>query len=402
MVGCSLLSTTSYNFNINLNNNQNTNDSNRIDNNLPFNQNSDSEKIEMMLRKNIENHKELTELINKSNKKTQDNFWNGFIIGGTIVFGLCFYYYNQHLKKNDKPCLENLNEIIRLNNRMDDKKIALIQKEDITKWINIAKQSISSGDSDDAIRILEYILYCHPTEYKARELYASILLEKGNNLAAIKQFEFAATYSNSLHSTASCYNNIGLAYSKMKKYNEALEYYNKAIQTAAVDDKNTGVYFSNRAAINQRLNNYQSAIQDYSRSINWDEHRKLRGLKGRATCYSILKQHDKALEDYTTCLELEKDNKSKADIQYYRGKELRKLRRYKEALEDLDNALKIKEDSKYLHTRAGIKRKLGIYEEAIRDHNHALKLRPNDTKYIKSLEKTRRALEESNVRNAKL
>lgn len=65
---------------------------------------------------------------------------------------------------------------------------------------------------------------------------------------------------------ASCYNDIGVAYSKLDEEIIAIRFYNKAIKS----DPEEAAYYSNRADSYKCLGNYQQALEDLDKAITFD------------------------------------------------------------------------------------------------------------------------------------
>ncbi|KAG2392807.1 hypothetical protein C9374_011532 [Naegleria lovaniensis] len=275
-----------------------------------------------------------------------------------------------------------------------------LNSEELKKWIQIAKSLKQEREYNDCIRVLENILWKYPSSFVARELYGLVLLEKGLYRSALKQFEQSIIYANSPTSEASCYNNMGVCFSRLKQHKEAVIVYDKAIQTAPFDAKNRGLYFFNRAISHQHNGDYQLAINDYSRSIAWEEGSEqnasslAKKYKQRASCYFLIQQYEKSEKDYSQCILYEEQDKNasvnhRAETYFLRANDYRKLKNYTSALADLDRAIELKKtDAALFHARAVCYRKLGNYEKALENHTMALNLKPNSSKYKDSMNKT--------------
>ena len=67
-----------------------------------------------------------------------------------------------------------------------------------------------------------------------------------------------------------CYNSLSEIYKKLKKYNDALFYCNKAIETANKDSYMNMHYYFDRGQINEALGQYENAIKDYTQAKRLD------------------------------------------------------------------------------------------------------------------------------------
>ena len=267
-----------------------------------------------------------------------------------------------------------------------------VESEEVKKWVNIAKNLKNQKEYEDAIRILENILWKYPSNFQARELYGLIFLDRAAFRPALRQFELAATYATSSNSEASCYNNIGVCFSRLKLDKEAVEAYDKALNIAQFDAKNRGLFYFNRAISHNALGNFQLAIHDYTRSIQFDEHDQSflsKKYKFRSVCYNTLKQYQKALDDLNLSIQHYQEDKTSAnnpsigaELYFFRAKAERKLKNYEASIQSIDKSIDLKKnDANYFHTRAVAWRKMGQYQKAEADHNMAIQLKPNNTKF---------------------
>ncbi|MCK4731787.1 MAG: tetratricopeptide repeat protein, partial [Methanophagales archaeon] len=96
----------------------------------------------------------------------------------------------------------------------------------------------------------------------------------------------------------------------------------------------------------------------------------------RGNAYSKLKQHEKAIGDFSKAIEL---NPKEAGFYFNRGSTYLKLNRYKKAIEDFDRAIELNPEDTEAYLNCGVAhRYLSQYEEAIEDLNRAIELNPKD------------------------
>lgn len=95
----------------------------------------------------------------------------------------------------------------------------------------------------------------------------------------------------------------------------------------------------------------------------------------RGHTYSHLKEHEKAVEDYTQAIKLD----SKRDFYYVlRGETFMKLKDYNRAIKDFTAAIKIiPTDSAYYIDRAECYENLGEYQTAVEDYTTAINIEPD-------------------------
>lgn len=70
-------------------------------------------------------------------------------------------------------------------------------------------------------------------------------------------------------------NTFGVIYQNLKRYNEALKYFNEAILL----NESKAIFYSNRASLYGELNNYHKAIEDIDKAINLDPSESLIYMK---------------------------------------------------------------------------------------------------------------------------
>lgn len=99
--------------------------------------------------------------------------------------------------------------------------------------------------------------------------------------------------------------NHGNQYMKEEKFNEALEYYSKAIK---IDSRNA-IYYCNRAAAYSKLGKHAAAIEDCRKAIAIDpNYSKAYGRMGLA--HSSLNQTQEAKDCFEKAVQLDPDNES--------------------------------------------------------------------------------------------
>lgn len=99
------------------------------------------------------------------------------------------------------------------------------------------------------------------------------------------------------------YKNKGNGYFRKGKYDEAIKYYNKAIETcpeeSAVD---LATFYQNRAAAYEQLKKWSAVISDCTKALEYNEKYE-KALNRRAKAYEITKDWENCLDDITAvCL----------------------------------------------------------------------------------------------------
>ncbi|WP_180228200.1 tetratricopeptide repeat protein [Priestia megaterium] len=160
---------------------------------------------------------------------------------------------------------------------------------------------------------------------------------------------------------------------KLEGANEKqIELCNKAIK---IDEKRTAAYWL-RGDIYRKLKEHDKAIDDYTTAIELDPNNKIH-YKNRGIQYKNKNEYEKAIEDYTKVIELDKNY----PIAYLlRGDIYRKLKEYDKAIDDYTTAIEL--DKEYLnayHNRAIAYSENDECDKAIEDYTKAIEL---DEKYV--------------------
>ncbi len=133
--------------------------------------------------------------------------------------------------------------------------------------------------------------------------------------------------------SANLYNNRGLAYGNLGKYQRAIEDYNQAIRL----DPNFVTVYNNRGIAYNGLRNYQKAIKDFNKAISLDPKDAL-AYYNRGRAYSFLGQYQRAIEDNSQAIRLDPN----FVLAYYnRGLAYGNLGKYQRAIEDYNQAIRL-------------------------------------------------------------
>jgi tetratricopeptide (TPR) repeat protein len=205
----------------------------------------------------------------------------------------------------------------------------------------------------EIVRVLRQISEDRPsnqTNASARRTMKFLLQYLEANLES-QAFLTAASYllekvlhepSFSIKLLASIYNNQGISYRNLKRYEQAIANFNEALKL----DPNYALAYAGRGNGYWRFGRYQEALQDYDRAITLDP--KLAwAYAGRGETYRLLKEYRQAIQDYNRTLELNQDY---IWVYVRRGRCYFSLKEYQQAIEDFDHALALdpKEGSDYL------------------------------------------------------
>ena len=159
----------------------------------------------------------------------------------------------------------------------------------------------------------------------------------------------------------------GRCLNRLKRYDEALESFDRAIEL----DANYQSAWANRGNVLNNLERYEEALESLDRAIELDPNDKWDWAK-RGDVLNNLKRYDEALASLDRAIELDANYQS---AWANRGYVLNNLERYDEALESFDRALEL--DANYHSTwanRGNLLNNLKRYEEALASYDRALKL----------------------------
>ena len=201
-------------------------------------------------------------------------------------------------------------------------------------------------------------------------------LNRGNAKSSLRKYEEAIKdYDKAIgidSNYVAAYNNRGSAKDDLGEYEEAIKDYDKAIGI----DSNYVVAYNNRGNAKSKLREYEEAIKDYDKAIGIDSN-YVATYNNRGNAKSKLREYEEAIKDYDKAIGID----SNYVVAYNnRGSAKSKLREYEEAIKDYDKAIGI--DSNYVaayNNRGSAKDDLGEYEEAIKDYDKAIGI---DSNYV--------------------
>jgi tetratricopeptide (TPR) repeat protein len=199
----------------------------------------------------------------------------------------------------------------------------------------------------------------------------------GDYKLSISYFEFAVKISEddkikevARKKLAMIYNNRGNAYSELRRHEEAIEDYIKAI---ALDPKCAKAY-CNRGSAHYEINQHEEAIEDYNKAIVLGLE-YLEAYNNRGIAYCKLNKLEKAIEDFNTVIEI---NPEYTPAYSNRGAAYLELKQHEKALEDCNKAIELDpEDPEAYNIRGSAYRKSNQHEKAIDDYNKAIEHNPN-------------------------
>lgn len=282
-----------------------------------------------------------------------------------------------------KKAEEALQEIERLKKEFEKAKG---DKEKEAKY-SVAVNELSAKDyMEKAYKSFRSKNYKEAVDYttKAIELdpkYAKAFVTRGNTYYMLKDYDKAikdvkkAIEMEPENRGGRCV--LALVYANgLNNYQKAIEEISYAINLYATDDQHAGDY-SFRGDLNKEIRKFKEALDDYNKAIELDPtyedaYRDRADLNVR-----IFKEAELALKDMNTVVKLNpKSPKAYAGRAYV----FKKLERFKDALEDYSKAISLnpqkEEKEKYYLERGDVYLELNDYKKAFDDYNRVIKKNP--------------------------
>ena len=208
----------------------------------------------------------------------------------------------------------------------------------------------------------------------SQEFMAVDYANRGLTYARLRRYDEAlADYARAIQldpTLAQVYSNRGVAYDSLQRYDEALADYTRAIQL----DSAYAPAYNNRGVTYDNLQRYDKALADFTRAIQIDP-TFAQAYSNRGRTYTGLQRYDEALADFTRAIQLDPT----ATTYTNRGLTHARMRRYEESLADFTRAIQL--DPAYVQacTNRGVAyERLGRYDEAMADHTYAIQIDPTD------------------------
>ncbi len=196
---------------------------------------------------------------------------------------------------------------------------------------------------------------------------------QGNRYFSSKDYINAVEcYTNAISkqpTTATFYNNRGVAYDNLDKHQEAISDYSKALELEPSDE----LYYYNRGTAYGDLGKYEKAINDLSKAIKLNPDYES-AYNNRGNTYNNLGEYEKAIADYNKAIELKP---SYALAYSNRGDAYNALEKYEKAIANCNKAIDLDPNEETAYANRGSAYKaLEQYEKAIVDYTKAIKLNP--------------------------
>ncbi|MBN3910667.1 MAG: tetratricopeptide repeat protein [Nostoc sp. NMS1] len=226
-------------------------------------------------------------------------------------------------------------------------------------------------------------------------------------LIELERYQEALEYSNKFIDTkkyAIGYILRGLIYLKLKEYDKVVANFNRAIELKpnnpnyylargdfyeirkenqkAFADYNQAIklqptnpeLYINRAVAYQVFGDNKKVMADFNQAIKLDR-KRAKSYIARAQAYQEFGDNKRAMADFTQAIELNPNN---PELYITRAQAYEKLGDHEKAMADFNQAIKLDPDPWNYITRAQAYEELGDHEKAMADFNKAIKLDPKN------------------------
>lgn len=210
----------------------------------------------------------------------------------------------------------------------------LYEPNNLELQFDVVELLIRLHKDDEAITALEKILTIEPTSTKAYFLLGRLYYLQGAFDASLSAYNKAQALKP--EGSPELWNNLGLLYAKMERYDEAKEVYMKALSLRSAYPQvyyNLGLLAYKQKEFDRAQGYYEEAI-----SLRPDYHQAYHNL---ALVFTKLGENDKAIAAYIKVLEVKPDSvrdKLSLAVRYSKVKEYNKARAIYEAILDKDSS----------------------------------------------------------------
>ncbi len=244
----------------------------------------------------------------------------------------------------------------------------------IPEMFSAAYSLHQAGNLSDAESLYRTILASDPYHADALMLLVILYLQQGNALRELKRYDEAlVSYDKAiLHKPdyADIYNNRGVALEMMHRYDEALASYDKAVLLRP----DYADAYNNMGIALQSMKRYEEALTSYDRVIaikpGYADAYYNRGL-----ALQSMKRYGEALASYDQAIALAPTH---AVAYNNRGITLRELKQYDAALESFDQAVRFKPGYADAYNNKGLALQImHRYQDALAYYDQAIAANPN-------------------------
>ena len=239
--------------------------------------------------------------------------------------------------------------------------------KDLHNLINEALQLHEKGKIQDAIRLYLKILENKKNDSQLLYLLGTAYIQIGNTNLGIEQLKksiFLKPENLFAHS------NLGNAFKDLKRYEDAIASYNKAIEI----DINYAEIHNNKGNALKSLERYNEAIESYDKAIKIKSDYAF-AYNNKGNALKNLERYDEAIESYDKAIKI---NPNYIEAHHNKGNILKDLKRFDESISSYDKAIEINPDYYFSFNNRGIIfQHLNHFEKALASYDKAIEINPN-------------------------
>lgn len=262
-----------------------------------------------------------------------------------------------------------------------DKTIAITKHAVIPKFSESCSKGIHESNYENRVSLLTQCIESKDFVYNSGS--AIYFFKRGFGYDSLKKYNLAlndyqkAIELNPKYSNA--YHNMGIIYHNTNKYALALRAYNKAIE---FDPKLVDAYYNRGQLYREKMDFCQEAVRDYNQVISLNKN-YYGAYFGRGVCRVESREYKKALEDFNIAIEI---NPKFAFPYNSRGCLFFEFGKFEQALDDYNKALLLSPNNfQFLTNRALLYSETDQYQLALEDFLTLIKLYPNEAKTYYSI-----------------
>ena len=239
--------------------------------------------------------------------------------------------------------------------------------KDLHNLINEALQLHEKGKIQDAIRLYLKILENKKNDSQLLFLLGTAYIQIGNTNLGIEQLKksiFLKPENLFAHS------NLGNAFKDLKRYEDAIASYNKAIEI----DINYAEIHNNKGNALKSLERYDEAIESYDKAIKIKSDYAF-AYNNKGNALKNLERYDEAIESYDKAIKI---NPNYIEAHHNKGNILKDLKRFDESISSYDKAIEINPDYYFSFNNRGIIfQHLNHFEKALASYDKAIEINPD-------------------------
>ncbi len=211
-----------------------------------------------------------------------------------------------------------------------------------------ARQYLLEGQAENAFEILQHMERDEENEPDYFLVLGSCLAALGKSKEALENYFSALPYFDE-DENFDLYNAIAYEYQRLKKFDQAIEFYNKALVMATDENNERDTLYHEIRSCYLSEGRKEEAIAFFQRLVDENPHNS-KAWTNIGDCYRMMGEYEESIDPYEFALAIDPEdlwtNMHLADIYYDLG-------RYKEAIDTLEEALRNGVETSIIRTSLG-------------------------------------------------